>query len=371
MPRRPVPREDTCVDALFKGGPLPTTHRRDLVGESSGQFTSGVPDSTSIADRLEVYHNTREHMVALEASRAADSYLEKKRTHASKGNHNVKNRVPLRVRQAFEAFDFDRSGFLSNRELRHALRMYGLDLTSFGSDSVLAAYDTNPDGQLDMNEFHMLVKDAERGLLRADPEGAMSNMASRDAAISTGLLAAPHSVRVAFNAFDHDNDGFLDYTDVYELLKHHGANTNRRELLSLLAAYATVTPGKLSVHDFSRLLCDLRSGRVRTVSQSFGESAPALHIQDNITPEVRESFNKFDANRSGFIECVELKEALKHHGIDISDGPAARILAAYDGTSNVISCTLSQSAPLQPLLAPAHSALIHALFPILAYPGQA
>jgi hypothetical protein len=46
----------------------------------------------------------------------------------------------------------NRSGYLDYRELRNALRIYGLDATATGAARVLSAYDRNPDGRMDIAE---------------------------------------------------------------------------------------------------------------------------------------------------------------------------------------------------------------------------
>lgn len=71
--------------------------------------------------------------------------------------------IPGRVRAAFEAFDSDRSGALDKKELRNALRLYGIDVSAAAATNVLAAYDDHPDGSLEIAEFAHLVRDAEAG----------------------------------------------------------------------------------------------------------------------------------------------------------------------------------------------------------------
>lgn len=71
--------------------------------------------------------------------------------------------IPESVRAAFEAFDSDRSGALDYKELRNALRLYGIDVSAAAAASVLSAYDDHPDGSLELTEFARLVRDAEAG----------------------------------------------------------------------------------------------------------------------------------------------------------------------------------------------------------------
>jgi len=77
--------------------------------------------------------------------------------------------VPARVSAAFYHFDTNRSGFLSNAELRRALRYYGIDASHLESSSILRRYDDHPDGRLELAEFAELVRDLEDGVLRGTP----------------------------------------------------------------------------------------------------------------------------------------------------------------------------------------------------------
>ena len=68
-----------------------------------------------------------------------------------------------RARRAFEEFDTNRDNQLDARELRHALRHYGIDVTSRQAARVLDAYDDRPDRRMDLTEFSNLVQDLEVG----------------------------------------------------------------------------------------------------------------------------------------------------------------------------------------------------------------
>jgi hypothetical protein len=75
--------------------------------------------------------------------------------------------TPMAVRLAFAAFDHNRSGYLNYRELRSALRAYGVDVSARDAARVLHAYDERPDGKMDLSEFEQLVVDLQSGLIRA------------------------------------------------------------------------------------------------------------------------------------------------------------------------------------------------------------
>ena len=45
---------------------------------------------------------------------------------------------------------------------------------------------------------------------------------------------------------------------------------------------------------------------------------------------VRAAFEKFDTNRSGYLDYRELRNALRHHGMDVSEESATAVLRRYD-----------------------------------------
>ena len=81
----------------------------------------------------------------------------------------------------FAEYDKNQSGFLDYRELRNALRHYGVDVTTREAKEVLAAYDDNPDGKLDRKEFAELVRDIESGATKVSG-GKVTGAARKPAA---------------------------------------------------------------------------------------------------------------------------------------------------------------------------------------------
>ena len=65
----------------------------------------------------------------------------------------------------FANYDKDGSGSLDNKELRHALRHYGVDLTAGKVRQALARYDNEPNGTLSQDEFEALVSDIDNGVI--------------------------------------------------------------------------------------------------------------------------------------------------------------------------------------------------------------
>ena len=52
------------------------------------------------------------------------------------------------------------------------------------------------------------------------------------------------------------------------------------------------------------------------------------------TPDVKQTFARFDVDHSGYIEVQELRKALEHHGLNLSTAEAGRIMSSYDDKPN-------------------------------------
>ena len=214
--------------------------------------------------------------------------------------------VPQAVRLAFAAVDRNRSGYLNYREVKNALRHYGIDVSMREAQTVLHAYDDRPDGKMDLHEFHRLCSDLGSGVIRTD------------AAPAYDAAQIPERIKRSFIAFDRDCDGHLDKSEVRLALRHYGLDASKQGAARVLAAYDRRRPdGRLDVAEFAKLVRDLEAGRVSASS----EAAPA---------RVRRTFEAFDYNRNGYLDYRELRDALRYHGIDVTNREAARVLMAYD-----------------------------------------
>merc|ERR1719199_1625322 len=62
------------------------------------------------------------------------------------------------ARAAFEEFDTNKSGKLEYHDLRRCLAAIGIDTSSRGAAAVLARYDQDGNGLLELDEFAYLVQ---------------------------------------------------------------------------------------------------------------------------------------------------------------------------------------------------------------------
>ena len=135
----------------------------------------------------------------------------------------------------------------------------GLNVSTSASIELLRAYDDYPDGKLDVHEFAELVRDlgSGGGAAAAAPSGPY---AARPAS----------SVVAAFEYFDRNRSGYLDYRELRNALAHMGLDVSTAATVELLHAYDDYPDGKLDVHEFGNPRprpeeCERRSRRVAGV----------------------------------------------------------------------------------------------------------
>lgn len=78
--------------------------------------------------------------------------------------------ISQKIKDVFAQVDENQSGFIDFGEIRRALQLYGFDASDDECAKILRAYDDNPDGKLDINEFANLIADLEQGKLKLDSE---------------------------------------------------------------------------------------------------------------------------------------------------------------------------------------------------------
>jgi len=177
-----------------------------------------------------------------------------------------------------------------------------------GASEVLAAYDDKPDGKLDRTEFGRLVKDIESGATRA---------VGRPAVVKSGLSAIGPKVSAVLARFDRTGGGYLDDRDLRDALQHYGIDVSSRAAKQAIAAYDR-PDGQLDRFEFTQLVRDIDSGVTRPRASNTSSA------------RVSSVFERYDRNRSGYLDCRELRSALQHYGLDVSSRGAQQVLAAYD-----------------------------------------
>ena len=195
------------------------------------------------------------------------------------------------VHAAFDRFDTNRSDRLDYKELRTALSSFGLSVDSTEARAILQQYDGDGNGLLDIDEFRRLVERLYdlNGLDRSRA-GAVTSPAVAAAGLDgggvygacVGIGAAPRpasmgaaagfsssggggmgassrwsesEVRAAFDRFDTNRSGRLDYKELRKALNALGGlSVDGQEATAILQQYDGDGNGLLDIDEFRRLV---------------------------------------------------------------------------------------------------------------------
>ncbi|XP_069104301.1 calmodulin-beta-like isoform X2 [Argopecten irradians] len=128
------------------------------------------------------------------------------------------------VKQAFEYFDKDNSGSISDTELGDALRLVGMNPTDQDIESLIAEADKDGNGKIEFSEFERLMKQLDKIDYTNELRKAFNHFdINGDQRISveelqTRLDYTFDEAKEIINEADTDNDGYIDFEEFIAML---------------------------------------------------------------------------------------------------------------------------------------------------------
>merc|ERR1712159_614987 len=143
----------------------------------------------------------------------------------------------------FQLFDRDCSGGIDRTELVYALNHLGLTTNEKQAAEILAKFDVDFSGVLELDEFTRLVHmvrdfQAAAGRARAQPDDEITR---------------------CFRTFDTDQSNSIEHTELYAALNALGLTTDIAGAGRVLCRYDADGNGRLDADEFRRLVNDLRA----------------------------------------------------------------------------------------------------------------
>ena len=191
----------------------------------------------------------------------------------------------VRSLQAFSRFDLDGSGDIDLPELREALHLLGLPVDSDIAQAILRRYDADASRRIELHEFAVLVRDISlftsfdrdgNGVLDADellPALRKLGLSHKAIAQVTTIVATwdengdgqinllefvtlVRDLKV-FTQFDRDGSGTISAAELRLALRALGTNVDNELAAIILAKYDRDRSGVIELHEFSHLVRDL------------------------------------------------------------------------------------------------------------------
>lgn len=138
----------------------------------------------------------------------------------------------VELREAFEVFDLNSDGFISEPELSQAMANFGHLVTKTELDEMIRLVDKNGDGLIDFNEFLELM-DSNVEIRNVDAE--MTKM---------------------FNIIDKDGDGFIDEDEIKTMLQKilGEKKVKKKDIKKMMKTADFNKDGKISFNEFKRMI---------------------------------------------------------------------------------------------------------------------
>ena len=118
-------------------------------------------------------------------------------------------------------------------------------------------------------------------------------------------------LKEAFNMFDRDKDGLINYNELGNVLQSQGFNPTNQELLEMIADVDENEDEKINFEEFLILM----HSRLKKA---------------DIENELNEAFSVFDKNGSGIISVREFKRIMGSLGDKISEDEVDEIIQKVD-----------------------------------------
>jgi Ca2+-binding EF-hand superfamily protein len=252
------------------------------------------------------------------------------------------------LRFAFDKFDVDHDGELTLVEFALAANYLGRELFPLQVQAAFYRIDRNRNGAIDFDEFcgwwftevkaPPVPETRQIGLFTREP-------AALDAAEERAIVAR------AFATFDVNGNGSLDPAEFKKLAVQIGANLSDAEVAELMKAIDTDGDGVITFDEFyvwfvgrsadRSAIVDRLAKNVREYSKKRWRSK--VYKDTALDPEratakrrnrARDLFDRFDADKNGHLDLVELGQLCAALGSPLSDAELRRVLECIDTDHN-------------------------------------
>ena len=211
----------------------------------------------------------------------------------------------------------------------------GFDPTAKEAKSIVARYDKDRSGSMELDEWAQLVSEFRRLQDRelADLRRDLSNLAELRSQLELAerAKAFPPDVRLIFDKYDRNRNGRLEHAELREALRAFGTKggdgleVSSREAKAKLAKYDRDKSGAMEIDEFAMLVAELRRSGYEIRDAELAElrrqldgggmglgTGGGMGLGTGDTPaDVRAAFGRFDVNGSGKLDYRELRAALQ------------------------------------------------------------
>merc|ERR550514_1189216 len=243
---------------------------------------------------------------------------------ASVDRHSIIN-----MAKVFKHFDLDEDGFLNMGEMKRAFRAIGLKKRGGEKfemdDATFKSFDTNGDGMVSLEEFEANLHPKTRAKIEEKIKKGWAFDA--DAWAKSVERHSRLNMAKVFNAFDFDQDGFLDIEELKRAFRAMGLKRRSGEKLevdeAMFKSFDTNGDGKVTLEEFEANLKPHTRAKIEEKIKAGWKFVPELWAAELSTDSkvnMAKVFKHFDLDEDGFLSMGELKRAFRALGLKKRDG---------------------------------------------------
>jgi Ca2+-binding EF-hand superfamily protein len=222
---------------------------------------------------------------------------------------------------AFKMFDEDGSGELDVHEFHKAMVSMGLGYSFEDAENLFMMMDTDGSGLIGMSEFLAHCQDYINNAQQQPAGNEFAGMSPEDAA------------RQAFRKYDDDGNGWLDVNEFMHAMKDLGLGTTFEDAENLFSMVDEDGSGTMEEEEFVQHCMDaivamqeeddneptpalMRQPTALgvTMSSSFRQQGK-LQLTGDADKDARLVFEKFDIDKSGYLDIYEFMAAMRELGL--------------------------------------------------------
>jgi Ca2+-binding EF-hand superfamily protein len=173
--------------------------------------------------------------------------------------------------------------------------------------------------------------------------GAITKLEMRRALEAAGVKSSSEAVEAAFAKADADGDGRISYAEYCEL---HALG---------VAGAARAAPPPAPTRALAEASAQRQTVRFSRAGASDAQRIAALRLPESKLNELRDSFNKYDRDRSGEITRAEMRLALESAGAQVSAATIEATFSKADADGNG-TISFAEYCELHSLLGPSAGA---------------
>lgn len=228
------------------------------------------------------------------------------------------------LKAVFGSFDKDGDGFITVKEVTEVLTSMDVHCDVSYIHKIFKQVDLDGNGEIDFDEFLVLVKNCDKPLSESS------------------------EIRDMFNAIDKDRSGFVDISELKATFVSLGVPLTNSDVRDMMK-HAGVKDGRIFYEDFVHIIMtqlhgnkeSLPRGMSRSISSTIHEAlaaSPATFshapVSDNKLKELYIQFAQLDKDGDGRISCDELTAVMAALGLNVKQSEIKRILLHSDMDKN-------------------------------------